>query len=199
MDIYEVAQWLCGDESSSQEATALPKQGRLPKAKGRSQLGDGSLAVTPGTMSERIRQMRHDYVVPTMRWIGSLVDSNEKLFMLEVIETHFYSYVELESSYKASVRKIAPSGYKLRGHEEVRYFQSEAHASDFLLRKLRNAVNSAGKFMIHFELSYLGDELFQATVLGSTVTLLSNDAALTLPSNWGGEKGRFEKFGFYDI
>ena len=172
---------------------------QTPRAKDRSQFDDGSIAVTPGTMTDRIRQMRHDYLVATMRWIGSLLDSDEKLFMLEVIETHFYSYGELESSYKVSVRKIAPSGYKLRGHDEVKYFQSESHASDFLLRRVTNAVKSASKFMIYFELSYLGDELFQATVLEGNLTLRSNDAELTLPSGWADEKCGFNKRGFCDI
>jgi len=199
VNIYEVAQWLCADESSPQEVTALPKQGRVPRVKDRSQFDEGSIAVTPGTMTDRIRQMRHDHLVATMRWIGSLLDSDEKLFMLEVIETHFYSHGELESSYKVSVRKIAPSGYKLRGHDEVKYFQSESQASDFLLRSVTNAVKSAGKFMIHFELSHLGDELFQAAVLGHTVTLLSNDAELPLPSGWGGEKCGFDVSGLGDL
>jgi hypothetical protein len=187
VDIYQVAQWLAADDEAAQQALEMPSQPRIRAPKptnapaqtfGPNNVTLGNPAV--GSMASRIRQMRHDYADPMMRFIDALEDPQKKYFTLELIEILFFELEPPTSSYVASIRKVAPLGHKLREHQDIRHFESEIQATEYLLKKIRTAQSSESKYIWHFELSYDGDEVFEASILDGTVAVLNNEAALAL-------------------
>lgn len=193
VDIFQVAQWMCSDAEVSQDvagsaanaslATA-PQKKRENQGRGRglSAHRDGAEQKTAGLMASQILQMRHDYCAPLERFVSRLRNSDELAFMYEVLSKLFYSADLLASSYVVTVRRFAPNGYKVRGEESAKYFDSEEHACNFLVSKLEGGKQAKNKkHLVHFVLSYFDKTLFHAVVTARTWTILSNVIHLELP------------------
>lgn len=192
VDIFQVAQWLSSNaeistQVSQQSVVAKPtkqvKPGRSKKTVVTTPFDDkNDDQVGISLMASKILQMRHDYAAPMARFVTSLRDPDELLFMHELQEVLFYCADPVETSFAATVRKLAPKGFKHLGGVSTRYFASEVLATEYLLRKLSHSRNAeSNKHVLHFVLSRSSETLFHAVVAGRNWAVVSNSMRLELP------------------
>lgn len=171
-DIFQVAEWLAGDTEATQEVVGAIGNVSVDLAAGkkrRKQSGRPGLTAhnelpqqkTPGLMAAQILQMRHDYSAPFERFVSGLRDPDELAFMYDVLAGLFFSGGALASSWVVTIRKSSPTGFKVRGEQSAKYFDSEERAILFLVSRLEQTKFAKSKrHLVHFVLTHLNDTLF---------------------------------------
>lgn len=198
IDIFQVAQWLSSDQDLADESVEADAKPSPPKfkskpeksvkasklTKGQEQLLAVEAPALTGKVAAMLLKMRHGQAAAMGRFVHSLRNVDDVVFMNEVIEKLFFTADLLSSSYVVTIKKLAPEGAKLLAEETRKYFGDEEAAADFLMAKLVNwryhKGASRNKLIEHFVLEESGKTLFHAIVCCGQLRLARNSIGIQL-------------------
>jgi hypothetical protein len=198
-DIFEVAQWLSSDQGMAVDSAAVvvkppPSKVSIRPANpakpakltiGQAQLTSDEAPALTGKVAAMLLKMRHGQAVSLGRFVHSLRNVDEVVFMNEVMEKLFYTADLLAASYVVTIKKLAPKGAKVLAEETRKYFGTEGHAGDFLMAKLSSWRNrKAGptaRLIEHFTLDESGRTLFHAIACDHKLTVEINSIGMEFP------------------
>lgn len=196
IDIFQVAQWLSSDQDLAEESAlvdAKPSQIKIKSkpvkptklTQGQEQFPPDEAPALTGKVAAMLLKMRHSQATAMGRFVYGLRNSDDFVFMNEVMEKLFYSADLLSSSYVVTIKRLATKGAKVLAEETRKYFETEDHADHFLTVKLdswrnRNAVPK-NKLVEHFVLEKTGKTLFHAIATDGLLSVVSNAIEFELP------------------
>jgi len=193
IDIFQIAQWLASDARMAQQVVAPPvnvpasvKVAKAAKKVGNNraaqhQVPDGALM---SSMAGEILKMRHDYSDFMGRLFCYGVGRDELLLLQELSERLFFSSDQLNSSYVASFRKLAPKGHKVRGQETNRYFEEQEPAILYLMAKVYGVEARGNKVSWQFILKHCDETLIHLVKNGDQWVQLENSVGVEFGALW---------------
>ena len=192
IDIFQVAQWLASDEDIAEESVSVeagpsPSKVKSTRVQGttltkeKKQLTGEAPALT-GKMAATLLKMRHSQASAMGRFVHSLRENDDFVFMNEVIEKLFYTVDLLSSSHVVIVKRLAFIGAKVLSDETRKYFETEDRADHFLTLKLDSWRSRKGlqkpKLVEHFILEKSGKTLFHAIARDQKLAVIVNSIGM---------------------
>jgi hypothetical protein len=123
----------------------------------------------------KMRQGLSDYMG---RLAGPRQDKEWLLLLQEVSERLFFSGDRLDSSYVAIIRKRAPTGHKVRGHETTRYYEEQEPAILYLMVKVYGVETRRNKNSWQFILKHRDETLIHLVKNGDQWLQIENSVGV---------------------
>lgn len=196
VDIFQVAQFLASDAEVGQQVVEKPA--RAPKSikavraasidhkagKAPPVTAPALSAALMSPMAAKILKMRHGYSEFMGRLSLQKQNSDELLFLQELSERLFFSADSLALSFVATVRKLAPKGYKVQGLETTRYFDAQEPAILYLMAKVYEADRGRSKNACHFTLKNRDETLIHLVKNGNHWLQIENSVRVEFGGLW---------------
>lgn len=189
VDIFQVAQWLSSDEDMAADSIAAEVSPTPSKLKPKSakpvkliQLQESVPAEAPpvltGKLAAKLLSMRPGQTAALGRFVHSLRNIDDVVFMNDVLEKLFYTVDMLSSSYLVTLKRLAPKGSKVLSEESRKYFATEDDAAEFMMLKLSNwrlrKQTSKYRSIEHFVMEHSGQTLFHAITCNHKLAVVNN-------------------------
>jgi hypothetical protein len=199
VDVYQVAQWATSNAEVANEVVTTAqvlnpvnasansdsnaKASRARKSTGKAAvLGSVEEESAFGPMALMILKNRKAQALSMVRYVHRIYDSDAAAFMLDVLESMFYSPDQLASNFAVTLKSFSPNHFKPKADVQTRYFADKEGALDYLVVKLMQLRSSKSTSITQLTIEFGDKTIFH--VVSSELDrlhLINNDVGLDLP------------------